>query len=144
MKECGNCVYFYSCGYSSFLVGKLSHECIEPHLFEAKQGLVWCPIQQQLRPENELIKDQEIAQKAANAILIKPNQIGTLMETLEVEPTSPFISIFSQQPPTVPLDAWVEIDVYFPPKSTRPLIGKLVKRGRAKFSTAFIDDLVEM
>ncbi len=58
-------------------------------------------------------------------------------------PTSPFITIFPQQPPTVPLDAWVEIDVRFPPKKTRPMIGKLIKRGRAEFRTAFADELVE-
>lgn len=60
------------------------------------------------------------------------------------EPTSPWITIFVQKAPAQSLDVWVEADVYFPPKKTRPLIGKLVKRGRAKFQTAFGGDLVEM
>ena len=34
--------------------------------------------------------------------------------------------------------------VYIQPKKTRPLIGKLIKRGRAEFRTAFADELVEM
>ncbi|MDO8637809.1 MAG: hypothetical protein Q7R34_16505 [Dehalococcoidia bacterium] len=61
-----------------------------------------------------------------------------------VEPTSPWITVFVQKTPAQSLDVWVEADVYFPPKKTRPLVGKLVKRGRAKFQTAFGDDLVEM
>lgn len=61
-----------------------------------------------------------------------------------VDPTSPFIAIFPQQPPIVPLDTWVEIDVRFRPKKTRPLMGKLVKRGRAEFRTAFADELIEV
>jgi len=31
-----------------------------------------------------------------------------------------------------------------PDAKTRPLIGRLVKRGRAKFKTAFGDELIEM
>lgn len=61
-----------------------------------------------------------------------------------VEPTSPWITIFVQKAPPQPLDVWLEADVYFPPKKTRPLIGKLIKRGRAKFETAFANELVEM
>ena len=37
----------------------------------------------------------------------------------------------------------VPVDVCFPPKKTRPLIGKLIKRGRAKFKTAFANELWE-
>lgn len=65
-------------------------------------------------------------------------------EFTSIESTSQFITIFPQQIPTVPLDTWVEIDVYFPPKKTRPLMGKLVKGGRAKFQTAFADELIKM
>ncbi len=42
------------------------------------------------------------------------------------------------------LDVWMEVNVYFPPKKTRPLKGKLVKKGRAKFRTAFAAEIVKM
>lgn len=32
----------------------------------------------------------------------------------------------------------MEIDVKFPPKKTRPLLGRLIHIGRAKFKTSFL------
>ena len=42
------------------------------------------------------------------------------------------------------LDVWVEADVYFPPKKTRHSIGRVVRRERAEFRTAFANELVEI
>lgn len=39
------------------------------------------------------------------------------------------------------MDIVLDTDFRFFPKKTRPLIGKLIKRGRAEFRTAFADDL---
>ncbi len=60
-----------------------------------------------------------------------------------VEPTSPLITVFPQKAPTVPLDIWVEVDVRFPPKKTRTVAGRIMKRGQARFKTAFGDELVD-
>lgn len=58
MKECGRCIYKYSCGYSSLLSGRETRGCIEPHLFEQKVGRVWSYRQQALRPESEVIREE--------------------------------------------------------------------------------------
>lgn len=60
-----------------------------------------------------------------------------------VDPTSPLITIFPQKAPTLPLDIWVEVDVSFPPKRTRTVVGRIVKREQAKFKTAFADELID-
>lgn len=57
------------------------------------------------------------------------------------KPTALFITIFPQQPPVVPLDSWVELDVRFPPKETTLVAGRIVRRERATFQTAFGEEL---
>ena len=38
-------------------------------------------------------------------------------------------------------ETWVEVDVFIPPKSTKALRGIMADRNRAKFETAFADEL---
>ena len=42
------------------------------------------------------------------------------------------------------LEVLVEIEVYIPPKKVRALNGRLVHKGRAKFETAFGDELIKV
>ena len=53
MKECGICVFKYSCGYSSILVGKETKKCSVPHLFKQKRIKVWSSEQQKMISETE-------------------------------------------------------------------------------------------
>ncbi len=59
------------------------------------------------------------------------------------EVTSPSIQVFPDLAPVPELKLWVDLDVFFPPKKTRTVLGKVMKRRRATFSTAFIDELAE-
>ena len=52
LKQCGNCIYKYSCGYSSLLRDKETDKCCEPHLFKKKIKRVWSFDNQKLEPEN--------------------------------------------------------------------------------------------
>jgi len=52
--ECNQCVYQYSCGYSSLRRGKETDKCCEPHLFKQKDGLVWSYKLQGLYPEQQV------------------------------------------------------------------------------------------
>ena len=60
-----------------------------------------------------------------------------------VEPTSHLITVFPREVPTLPLDVWMEVDVRFPPKKTRTVAGRVVRREQAMFKTAFGEELVE-
>ena len=44
---------------------------------------------------------------------------------------------------TQELETWIDVEVYFPPKKTRVLMGRIVKRARGKFETAFAEEIVE-
>ncbi len=54
MKECGDCVYKYSCGYSSLRIRQETRECVEPHLYKRKRRQVWSLEQQKLQPEDRV------------------------------------------------------------------------------------------
>jgi len=60
-KECGICVYKYSCGYSSLLSGRATGECVEPHLFMKTRKRFWSLQNQQLETEEEILKEERRA-----------------------------------------------------------------------------------
>jgi len=56
-KNCKNCVWKYSCGYSSLNLSQPERKCIEPHLFRKKRKNVWSLKNQKFEPEN-IVKKQ--------------------------------------------------------------------------------------
>ena len=63
------------------------------------------------------------------------------MHLADVAAVTDWVSYFEHEVGTPELDMLVEIEVEFPPKSRRQVMGKVGERRRATFQTAFADDL---
>lgn len=59
------------------------------------------------------------------------------------EPTPQWLTIYPSIQPEPSLDVLQDLDIPFKPKRTRRAKGVVVKRSKARFKTAFADDLVD-
>lgn len=59
------------------------------------------------------------------------------------EPTPQWLTIYPSIQPEPSLDILEDLDIPFKPKRTRMVRGIVVRRSKARFKTAFADDLVE-
>lgn len=85
-----------------------------------------------------LFREQTSPEDMITAALVR--ELGILAIT---DHTSPHTTLFPAIAPPPTLDTWVELDVSFPPKRTRTVRGRIVRKERAKFTTAFGDEFAE-